>query len=288
MGGRCPSAAGRIERFFRPLRKPRGFARSSVPARSVCASGVGFSHGEHGAHGEDLEEAGARGHAAGGKSVRSRPIADEPGRTRNERSSSAVGSRRPVPMGGPPCPPCSPCSPCENRIPIHLRRGSVHAPASPRNRLGSSECGRGRDAMLSSRVPTSEDVGHPRGRSKSRRVPARGVGARLGWARTVRVPKRREPPRRRLSFGFVGSARVSEVSAALLLDLEAFEEGLNSLRESRDRVIQRFPRRSCSISRLSKRALKLPFPKLCEPRRQMISKKSVGRSCSGFVKSCSR
>ena len=50
----------------------------------------------------------------------------------------------------------------------------------------------------------------------------------------------------------------------------------------------KFPRRSCSISRASKSALKLPLPKDCEPRREMISKKSVGRSCSGFVKSWSR
>ena len=51
---------------------------------------------------------------------------------------------------------------------------------------------------------------------------------------------------------------------------------------------QRFPRRSCSSSRLSKSALKLPLPKLWLPRRQMISKNRVGRSWSGLLKSCRR
>ena len=50
----------------------------------------------------------------------------------------------------------------------------------------------------------------------------------------------------------------------------------------------KFPRRSCSSSSASNSALKLPLPNDCEPRRQMISKNSVGRSCSGLVKSCSK
>ena len=50
----------------------------------------------------------------------------------------------------------------------------------------------------------------------------------------------------------------------------------------------RFPRFSCSSSKASNSALKLPLPKLWLPRRQMISKNSVGRSCSGLVNSCSR
>ncbi len=50
----------------------------------------------------------------------------------------------------------------------------------------------------------------------------------------------------------------------------------------------RFPRLACSSSSASKSALKLPLPKLWLPRRQMISKKSVGRSWSGLVNSCSR
>ena len=51
---------------------------------------------------------------------------------------------------------------------------------------------------------------------------------------------------------------------------------------------QRLPRRSCSRSIDSKRALKLPLPKPSEPCRSMISKKTVGRSPSGLVKICSR
>ena len=44
------------------------------------------------------------------------------------------------------------------------------------------------------------------------------------------------------------------------------------------------PRRACSISIASKRALKLPTPNPREPCRSMISKKNVGRSCTGRVK----
>ncbi len=51
---------------------------------------------------------------------------------------------------------------------------------------------------------------------------------------------------------------------------------------------QRFPRSACSRSMLSKSALKLPAPKLLAPFRWMISKKSVGRSCTGLVKIWSR
>ena len=51
---------------------------------------------------------------------------------------------------------------------------------------------------------------------------------------------------------------------------------------------QRLPRRSCSRSIDSKRALKLPLPKPSEPCRSMSSKKTVGRSPSGRVKIWSR
>ena len=54
------------------------------------------------------------------------------------------------------------------------------------------------------------------------------------------------------------------------------------------RLHHRLPRFSCSSSSASNRALKLPLPKLWLPRRQMISKNRVGRSCSGLVNSCSR
>src|SRR5688500_3566381 len=50
----------------------------------------------------------------------------------------------------------------------------------------------------------------------------------------------------------------------------------------------RFPRRPCSISIASKSALKLPTPKPRDPWRSMISKKKVGRSCTGRVKIWSR
>ena len=52
--------------------------------------------------------------------------------------------------------------------------------------------------------------------------------------------------------------------------------------------IQSVPRRACSRSIASKSALKFPLPKLCAPRRWMISKKSVGRSSTGLVKIWSR
>lgn len=54
------------------------------------------------------------------------------------------------------------------------------------------------------------------------------------------------------------------------------------------RWAQRLPRFSCSRSIASKRALKLPLPKPIEPWRSIISKKTVGRSWTGFVKICSR
>src|SRR5438094_5050342 len=44
------------------------------------------------------------------------------------------------------------------------------------------------------------------------------------------------------------------------------------------------PRRACSRSIASNSALKLPLPKLFDPCRWMISKNSVGRSATGFVK----
>ena len=50
----------------------------------------------------------------------------------------------------------------------------------------------------------------------------------------------------------------------------------------------RLPRRACSRSIASKSDLKLPIPKPREPWRSMTSKKSVGRSWTIFVKSCSR
>jgi hypothetical protein len=50
----------------------------------------------------------------------------------------------------------------------------------------------------------------------------------------------------------------------------------------------RFPRMACSRSMASNNALKLPLPKPREPLRWIISKKSVGRSCTVLVKVCSR
>ena len=54
------------------------------------------------------------------------------------------------------------------------------------------------------------------------------------------------------------------------------------------RAVQKLPRRSCSRSMASNRALKLPLPKPSEPCRSMNSKKTVGRSPIGAVKICSR
>src|SRR6266702_3798375 len=51
---------------------------------------------------------------------------------------------------------------------------------------------------------------------------------------------------------------------------------------------QRLPRRACSRSMASNRALKLPLPNPCEPCRSISSKNTVGRSCTGLVKICSR
>ena len=50
----------------------------------------------------------------------------------------------------------------------------------------------------------------------------------------------------------------------------------------------RLPRASCSRSIASNSALKLPLPKPSEPCRSISSKKTVGRSCTGLVKICSR
>jgi len=52
--------------------------------------------------------------------------------------------------------------------------------------------------------------------------------------------------------------------------------------------VQRLPRRACSRSIASNRALKLPLPKPIEPCRSISSKKTVGRSCTGLVKIWSR
>ena len=53
-------------------------------------------------------------------------------------------------------------------------------------------------------------------------------------------------------------------------------------------VDHRLPRRACSRSIASNSALKLPLPNPCEPCRSISSKKTVGRSCTGWVKICSR
>src|SRR5690606_35619362 len=50
----------------------------------------------------------------------------------------------------------------------------------------------------------------------------------------------------------------------------------------------RLPRRACSSSIASKSALKLPLPKPWLPRRWITSMKTVGRSCKGREKICSR
>src|SRR4030095_16884458 len=48
----------------------------------------------------------------------------------------------------------------------------------------------------------------------------------------------------------------------------------------------KLPLAACSRSIASKSALKLPLPKLFAPLRWMISKNSVGRSSTRFVKNC--
>ena len=50
----------------------------------------------------------------------------------------------------------------------------------------------------------------------------------------------------------------------------------------------RLPRRACSRSSASNSDLKFPCPKPRDPRRSITSKNIVGRSCTGWVKTCSR
>ena len=50
----------------------------------------------------------------------------------------------------------------------------------------------------------------------------------------------------------------------------------------------RLPRLACSRSIASNSALKLPLPNPSEPCRSISSKNTVGRSCTGWVKICSR
>ena len=52
--------------------------------------------------------------------------------------------------------------------------------------------------------------------------------------------------------------------------------------------VHRLPRLACSRSIASNSALKLPLPKPCDPCRSISSKNTVGRSCTGWVKICSR
>ena len=50
----------------------------------------------------------------------------------------------------------------------------------------------------------------------------------------------------------------------------------------------KFPRIACSRSMLTNKALKFPIPNPRLPCRSITSKNSVGRSCTGWVKICSR
>lgn len=117
---------------------------------------------------------------------------------------------------------------------------------------------------------------HPAGREEHR--PGRFVrpfGARRQMFTVPRVPLRRSavvPPV--ATFGRPVGAK-TEAPARLRSGLVGSGT-------------QRFPRFSCSNSSASNSALKLPLPKAWEPRRQMISKKRVGRSCRGLVKSWRR
>ena len=69
------------------------------------------------------------------------------------------------------------------------------------------------------------------------------------------------------------------------LDLARQESAQAGTKAAED---HRLPRRACSRSIASNSALKLPLPKPCEPCRSISSKKTVGRSCTGLVKICSR
>jgi hypothetical protein len=62
----------------------------------------------------------------------------------------------------------------------------------------------------------------------------------------------------------------------------------HSVRNARQGCGYRLPRRSCSRSMASNRALKLPLPKPRDPCRSISSKNTVGRSPIGLVKICSR
>lgn len=64
-----------------------------------------------------------------------------------------------------------------------------------------------------------------------------------------------------------------------------FRPGFDALVPS---ACHRLPRWACSRSSDTNNALKLPTPNPREPCRSMISKNRVGRSCTGWVKICSR
>ena len=64
------------------------------------------------------------------------------------------------------------------------------------------------------------------------------------------------------------------IEAHGLLDTAGGDDDLDVV----EREVQRFPRRACSRSIDSKRALKLPSPKVVAPCRSITSKKTVGRS----------
>src|SRR5712691_5600433 len=75
-----------------------------------------------------------------------------------------------------------------------------------------------------------------------------------------------------------------EAAIALAKDAVAFVRDLSQKVVNRHGY--RFPRSACSRSIDSNSALKLPFPNPRLPSRWISSKKSVGRSSTGWVKIC--
>ncbi len=157
--------------------------------------------------------------------------------------------------------------------------GAMPAPRRPgdRGRLGPS--GSSRDDLSVDRF-RAEASPSPTNRT-------RGVIVTRSTSRPRRAPRAGDR-----KFGKCGPLQYP-VGPRYQPPLGSGAQGTGLVESSRDRLPapvmgQRLPRRSCSISIASKSALKLPTPKPREPWRSMISKKNVGRSCTGRVKICSR
>ena len=115
--------------------------------------------------------------------------------------------------------------------------------------------------------------------------------ARVGRIRRLHVAVDLDPRGRRMRPVQVRRAPVEGFAAVLFFERARGQTDVRLLRDLSARQGEHaysVPRAACSRSIASKSALKLPRPKPREPWRWMISKKTVGRSTTGFVKICSR